>query len=71
MAITTIDRAGIRTRHSRGFFARWFERIEAGQMRKARAMARPHLLALADDDLSRLGQKRDEIRRWESMSHWL
>jgi hypothetical protein len=66
-----MDGAVIPSRHSRGFFARWLARIETGQLRQARAVARPHLLRLGDDELARLGYRRDEIRRWESLSHWI
>jgi hypothetical protein len=40
-------------------------------MRKAQAVAKPHLLALDDESLAQLGHKREEIQRWESLSSWV
>lgn len=68
MAITTIDSVRTGSPPVRGFFGRLLERMAEGQMRKARAVAKPHLLALDDDALAQLGYRRDEIRRWESLS---
>jgi len=69
MASTTIDSVGTAAPRAGGFFARVLERMAEGPMRKARAAARPHLLALDDEALAQLGYSRDEIRRWESLSN--
>jgi hypothetical protein len=71
MAVTTIDGVRVETQRTPGFFARLFERMAEGQMRRARGMAKEHLLALDDEDLEKLGHTRDEIRRWESMASWI
>jgi hypothetical protein len=71
MAVTTIDSVRVETPRRPSFLARVLEGVVQGQMRRARAMAKPHLLALGDDDLAELGYKREEIRRWESMASWI
>lgn len=71
MAYVTLDAAPAAEVRAPGFFARLLAAIGASQMRKARAAARPHLLALDDDALAALGHKREEIRRWESLASWV
>jgi hypothetical protein len=71
MSVTTIDGVRVETRRTPGFFARLLERMGESQMRRARAVAKEHLLALDDNDLAQLGYKRDEIRRWESLASWI
>jgi hypothetical protein len=71
MAITTMDGVPIRKHRSNGFLRRVLERIGESQMRKAQAVAKPHLLALDDESLAQLGHKREEIQRWESLSSWV
>ncbi|HEX9906611.1 MAG TPA: hypothetical protein VGA77_16795 [Propylenella sp.] len=71
MATTTIDSVRTEAPPQWGFFGRLLERMAEGQMPKARAAAKPHLLALDDDALAQLGYRRDEIRRWESLSQWV
>lgn len=71
MAVTTIDSVRVETPRAPGFFSRLLEALVQGQMRRARGMAKHHLLALGDDDLAQLGYKREEIRRWESMASWI
>jgi hypothetical protein len=41
------------------------------QMHRARAMAKPHLLAMDDRELQRLGHTRAEIERWPSGTYWM
>jgi hypothetical protein len=71
MSVVTIDGARLAPPRGRSRLARLLERIAASQMSKARAIAKPHLLALDDDDLAVLGHRREEIRRWESLSNWM
>lgn len=78
MAVTTIDGIQVDTRPAPGpmrrlldRIARLLDRVAEGQMAKARAVAKPHLLALDDENLALLGHKRAEIARWESLSYWV
>lgn len=66
MALTTIDSVGLHAPKKHGFFARLMDRLAEGQMHKARALAKPHLLALDDDALASLGHKREDVMRWGS-----
>jgi len=71
MAMTTIDSVRVETPRAPGFFSKLLDGMVQSQMRRARGMAKDHLLALGDEDLAQLGYKRDEIRRWESMASWI
>jgi hypothetical protein len=64
MATTTIDSARFDTPRERSFWGRVFDRIAEAQMQKARAMVRPHLLALDNEELALVGYTREEIGRW-------
>jgi hypothetical protein len=66
MAVTTADHLHVASERKRGFFSRAFERFAEAQSERARAIAKPHLLALDDEELTHLGYDRDEIRRWPS-----
>lgn len=65
MAITFDGTHAVRERKG-GFFARALERMAEAQMQRGRAVARPYLLALDDEELQQLGYRRDEIKRWPS-----
>jgi hypothetical protein len=72
MATITLDGVRPETGTTRGFFARALERIGDAQMARARAIAKPHLLAMDEAELVRLGYNRDEIVRWPNGSAgWL
>ena len=71
MATTTAGRYAAPRRRRRGFVARALGRVADAQMQQARAVTKPHLLALSDADLRTLGYTRDEISRWPSGAHWL
>lgn len=62
----TIDGIHAGTERKSGFFARTLERMAAAQMNRGRAVAKPYLLSLDDDELSHLGYRREEIQRWPS-----
>ncbi|MGH6923366.1 MAG: hypothetical protein ACRED5_06470 [Propylenella sp.] len=70
--MTTIAVDGIRSEREprRGLFARALERVAEAQMERARAIAKPHLLAM-DEELRRIGYTREEIRRWPGGASWL
>jgi uncharacterized protein YjiS (DUF1127 family) len=71
--MTTITADGVHadTEHKRGFFSRALERISEAQMQRARALAKPHLLTLGDEELEALGYTRDEINAWPQGAKWL
>jgi uncharacterized protein YjiS (DUF1127 family) len=70
MSVVTMDSVA-RSAPRRSFLARLIEAIAASQMSKARAIAKPHLLALDDEELAVLGHRREDVRRWESLSNWV
>jgi hypothetical protein len=45
--------------------------LEDAQVQRARAIAKPHLLTLDDEELARFGYTRDQVRRWPTGSYWL
>jgi uncharacterized protein YjiS (DUF1127 family) len=71
MATITADGLHAETERKRGFFARVLDRMGEAQMQRARAIAKPHLLALDDEELAQLGYTRDEVRRWPAGASWL
>jgi hypothetical protein len=71
MSVVTIDGARLAPARGRSRLAHFLHRVAASQMSKARAIAKPHLLALPDEDLAVLGHRREEVRRWESLSNWM
>jgi len=66
MAITTADGMHVVEERKSGFWSRAFARIAEAQTERARAIAKPHLLALDDEDLARIGYERADIQRWPS-----
>lgn len=64
MATITADRFQVEREMKRGLLGRAYERIVDAQMARARALTRPHLLALDDNELRALGYSREEISRW-------
>lgn len=71
MAIVTVDGIHAERAPKRGVFAEFLEAIAEAQMQRARAIAKPHLLAMDDDELRKVGYSREEIRRWPSGARWL
>jgi hypothetical protein len=68
----TIDGIHAGTERKSRFFARALERMAEAQMARGRAIAKPHLLALDDEELQHLGYRREEIQRWPSgAGRWL
>jgi uncharacterized protein YjiS (DUF1127 family) len=71
MATITIGGVHAGAERKRGFLARVLDRMGEAQLQRARSIAKPHLLALDDEELRKLGYTRDEIRRWPSGAHWV
>jgi hypothetical protein len=72
MATITLEGLRPESGRARGFLARALERIGEAQMNRARAIAKPHLLAMDEAELVRLGYDRKEIARWPNGSAgWL
>jgi uncharacterized protein YjiS (DUF1127 family) len=68
----TIDGVHAGRERKSGVFARALERMAAAQMDRGRAIAKPYLLSLDDEELSDLGYRREEIQRWPSgAARWL
>jgi hypothetical protein len=71
MAIA-IDGIHARGERKGGFFARALERVAEAQTERGRAIAKPYLLSLDDEELQHLGYRREEIQRWPSgAGRWL
>ena len=73
MVTYTMDAAAMaapRSR-SRGAFSRFLDDIVEARMRRGRSIAKPYLLALSDEDLTRLGHSRAEVERWQSRPEWV
>lgn len=72
MTTITVDGLHAESEPKGGFFARVLERIAEAQMQRARAVARPYLLGLSDEELSHVGHTRDEISCWpQSGARWV
>ena len=71
MSTVTIDSVHEESRPSRGLFTRALERIDEVQMHRARAIAKPYLLELSDEELHETGYTREEVSRWPSGGRWL
>jgi hypothetical protein len=64
MAVTADHVGRVDGRRGAGFFNRMLERVSAARLLQARAIARPFLLSLDDEELKVLGYRRGDVRRW-------
>jgi len=71
MATITLDGMRAEGAPKRGFFARVLDRMAEAQVQRARAIAKPHLLALDDEELRQIGYTREEISLWPAGAPWL
>lgn len=71
MAIMTVDGVQAAKEPKRGFLARALERVHNVQMQRARAIAKPFLLDLSDQELAEIGYAREEVSRWPTGPRWL
>lgn len=71
MTTIAVDGLHAGTERKRGFFARVLAGLSEAQMMRARGLAKPHLLALTDEELAQLGYTRAEIAQWPQGYHWL
>jgi hypothetical protein len=71
MATITLDGVCAESEPKRGFLARMLDRMMEAQMYRARAIAKPYLLAMNDDELRQIGYTREGIRQWPSGARWL
>ena len=71
MVTHTMDAAAMAAPRSRGALSRLLDGIVEARMRRGRGIAKPYLLALSDEDLTRLGHSRAEVERWQSRPEWV
>ncbi len=71
MATITLDGIRAGSERKQGFFARMLKRMAEAQMSRARAISKPYLLAMDDEELRQIGYSRDEVSRWPSGARWL